>query len=452
LATKLYINRNVLWGLIASIAIILALGIVSYRYFLSLSASSQWANHARRVLQNVEEVRSSLLRVENAQRGFSLTGDESFLKSVDSNIKRLDDFVNDLATAIDDNESQRANIQQLAPMITRQIEATRRIIEARKVSFEKAAEELNVSHHTGLMRDIQLALDHIKEEEQSQILSRSLGVQKGFFRFVAAFIALVVVTVLVLCGLVWMINSNTRSRAIVEEKLREAELETQKINKDLESFSYSVSHDLRAPLRSINGYSQILIEDYADRLDAEGNRLLNVIISNAKKMGQLIDDLLEFSRLGRQEIYRAIVDVNEQVTNIANELVEREPNRKIELKIDPLGTAAIDPSMMRQVWINLIGNAIKYSKNKEAAIVEIGRREEKDNVVFFVKDNGAGFDMAYKDKLFGVFQRLHKNNEFEGTGVGLALVKRIIDRHGGQIWADAKVGEGATFFISLPRT
>jgi light-regulated signal transduction histidine kinase (bacteriophytochrome) len=255
---------------------------------------------------------------------------------------------------------------------------------------------------------------------------------------------------LVLLGLAWLINANTRSRATAEQKLIEAELETKKINQDLESFSYSVSHDLGAPLRSINGYSQILIEDYAGKIDDEGNRILNVIITNAKRMGQLIDDLLEFSRLGRQEINRAIVNVNDQVTNIANELLEREGNRKIDLKIHPLGTAIIDGTMMRQVWINLVGNAIKYSRNKELAVIEIGRMEDNDRAVFFVKDNGAGFDMAYKDKLFGVFQRLHKNNEFEGTGVGLALVKRIIDRHKGEIWADAKVGEGATFYVSLP--
>jgi light-regulated signal transduction histidine kinase (bacteriophytochrome) len=203
-------------------------------------------------------------------------------------------------------------------------------------------------------------------------------------------------------------------------------------------------------LRSINGYSQILIEDYSDKIDEEGNRLLNVIIANAKKMGQLIDDLLEFSRLGRQEIRRGIVNIDEQVRTISSELMERETGRKIDLTIGDLGTALSDANMVRQVWINLIHNAIKYSRNKELATIQIGRRDEKDKVIFFVKDNGAGFDMAYKDKLFGVFQRLHKNNEFEGTGVGLALVKRIVDRHKGQIWADAKVNEGATFYFSLP--
>lgn len=447
---KLYINRKILWGLIVSIAIILALGIFSYQFFVNLSVSSQWANHARRVLQNVEEVRSTVMRIENAQRGYLLTGDEAYLKNVDVNIRKLNGFVSDLATSTGDNEIQKANMADLQPQITSHIGITRHIIDARKISFEKAVEEMKIANPAERLTEIQLSLDRIREEEQALILSRSLAVQDGFFRFVFTFIALVSVTVLVLVGLVWLINANTKSRTVAEENLKAAELETHKTNQDLEAFSYSVSHDLRAPLRSINGYSQILIEDYQEKLDEEGNRLLNVIITNAKRMGQLIDDLLEFSRLGRQEIYRAIGDVNDQVNNIANELMERETNRKINLKIHPLGTAIIDANMMRQVWINLVGNAIKYSKNKEVAVIEIGRIDHKDKVVFFVKDNGAGFDMTYKDKLFGVFQRLHKSNEFEGTGVGLALVKRIIDRHKGQIWADAKVGEGATFYISLP--
>ena len=447
---KLYINRKILWGLIVSIAIIIVLGILSYRYFVSLSASSQWANHARRVLQYVEEVRSTVVRIENAQRGYSLTGDEKYLKNVDVNISNLNSLVSDLATSTSDNTIQQTNIAELQPLIVHHVEITRSIIEARKTSFEKAVEELKIANPAERLSEIQQSLDRIKEEEQSLILSRSLTVQDGFFRFVFTFIALIGVTLIVLLGLVWLINANTKSRSIAEQNLRDAELETHKINQDLEAFSYSVSHDLRAPLRSINGYSQILIEDYQEKLDDEGNRLLNVIISNAKRMGQLIDDLLEFSRLGRQEIYRAIVDVNDQVNNIANELMERETNRKIDLKVHPLGTAIIDANMMRQVWINLVGNAIKYSKNKDVAIIEVGRTDHKDKVVFFVKDNGAGFDMTYKDKLFGVFQRLHKNNEFEGTGVGLALVKRIIDRHKGQIWAEAKVGEGATFYVSLP--
>jgi len=450
LAMKLYINRKVLWGLIVSISIILGLGVLSYWYFLSLTASTQWANHARRVLQSVEEVRGVLILIENSQRGFSLTGDETFVKSYNNNQSHLHQIVNELDSATLDNPVQQANIDSLRPLVRKQLDFTTRVIEARKISFEEALKEISTKTGQKNMTNLHVVLNDIREEEQALILSRSLVVQEGFFRFVYAFVGLISVTLVVLLGLVWLINANTRSRAIAEQRLRDAELETKKINQDLESFSYSVSHDLRAPLRSINGYSQILIEDYSDKIDSEGNRILNIIINNAKKMGQLIDDLLEFSRLGKQEVRKTLVNVDEQVRTIANELLEREGERKIELNVQQLGSAAIDVNMMRQVWINLIGNSLKYSKNKSVSIIEVGRIPAKDKVVFFVKDNGAGFDMAYMDKLFGVFQRLHKPNEFEGTGVGLALVKRIIDRHNGNIWAEAKVNEGATFYIELP--
>lgn len=447
---KLYINRNILWGLIISILIILGLGILSYTYFLNLSAATQWTNHARRVIQNIEEVRSMLVVLENAQRGFSLTGDDSFIRSYDGHVTGLYGLVDELDSLTRDNQVQQTRIGELKPLIDDQVKFTSDVIAARRISFDSALTEVKTMAGVGNMSKIHSALNEIKQEEQGLMLSRTLGVQTGFFRFVMAFMGLIVVTLVVLLGLLWLINSNTRKRTVAEQRLRDAELETKKINQDLESFSYSVSHDLRAPLRSINGYAQIIIEDYSDKFDDEGKRLLNVIINNAKRMGQLIDDLLEFSRLGRQEIRRAPYDIDEQVRTIANELLERETNRKIELDIKPLGSALVDSNMMRQVWINLIGNAIKYSRNKELAKIEVGRTEENGEVIFFVKDNGAGFDMAYMEKLFGVFQRLHKANEFEGTGVGLALVKRIIDRHKGRIWAEGKLREGATFFFSVP--
>ena len=220
-------------------------------------------------------------------------------------------------------------------------------------------------------------------------------------------------------------------------------------NKELDSFSYSVSHDLRAPLRAIVGYSNILIEDYGDKLDDEGKRTLNVIMKNVLKMGQLIDDLLAFSRIGKQNIIRVNVDMNLLVNSIDAELKIQQPN-KIELNIKSLLNTKCDSSMIKQVMTNLISNALKYSGKKEKSNVEIGSYTENNNNIYYVKDNGVGFDMKYYDKLFGVFQRLHSANEFEGTGVGLALVQRIINKHGGKVWAEAKVDEGATFYFSLP--
>ncbi|THU39252.1 response regulator [Niastella caeni] len=221
-------------------------------------------------------------------------------------------------------------------------------------------------------------------------------------------------------------------------------------NRELESFSYSVSHDLRAPLRSINGYAQMIQDDHAHQFNDEAKRMLNVIRNNAKKMGILIDDLLAFSRMGRKEISRLPIEFNKLVEPIIADLKQTAPD-KIHIIVHPLHNTQGDPALLSQVYMNLVSNAIKYSAKKEKPEVEIGSEEKEDEFVYYVKDNGAGFDMQYAHKLFGVFQRLHSNEEFEGTGVGLAIVQRIVVKHGGKVWAEAKIEEGATFYFSLPK-
>lgn len=236
---------------------------------------------------------------------------------------------------------------------------------------------------------------------------------------------------------------NITERRLAEEKVVET-------NNELEAFTYSVSHDLRAPLRSIDGYSRILQEDYSSKLDEEGNRILQIIRRNALRMGQLIEDLLNFARLGRKELEKTKLNMNVLVDNVKQELMTNESKRNIEFVVRPLDEVYCDSSMMRQVWINLISNALKYSKRQEVSKIEIGCNQEETRTVYYIRDNGVGFDMAYADKLFGVFQRLHKMEEFDGTGVGLALVHRIVSRHGGKIWAESQVNQGATFFFVIP--
>jgi light-regulated signal transduction histidine kinase (bacteriophytochrome) len=235
----------------------------------------------------------------------------------------------------------------------------------------------------------------------------------------------------------------------LENKIVERTKELEVAIKELEAFSYSVSHDLRAPLRSIDGYSRVLIEDYGNKLDEEGIRTLRIITKNALRMGQLIDDLLSFSRIGKQSLIKVNLDMN-AITQYVAEDVKSQQKRDVQINIQPMLGIQGDSSMLKQVLENLISNAIKYSTKKDKPIVEIGSYKDNGSNVYFVKDNGAGFDMQYYDKLFGVFQRLHSNHEFEGTGVGLALVHRIITKHGGTVWAQAKVDEGATFYFSLP--
>jgi PAS domain S-box-containing protein len=235
----------------------------------------------------------------------------------------------------------------------------------------------------------------------------------------------------------------------VTERMR-VEEELARSNAELEKFSYSVSHDLRAPLRAIDGFARALHEDYGPALNSDGQRLLGVIRDNAQRMGQLIDALLNFSRVGRQQLVTTSVDLTTLAQSVVDELRRSAGGVAVEFTLHALPPITGDATLLRQVWVNLIGNAFKFSRNRAHPRVDIGAHHEGDAVIYYVKDNGAGFDMRYKDKLFGVFQRLHHVEEFEGTGVGLALAQRIIDRHGGRIWAEAKPNEGATFYFTLP--
>ncbi|WP_392536040.1 AAA family ATPase [Nostoc sp. C117] len=235
----------------------------------------------------------------------------------------------------------------------------------------------------------------------------------------------------------------------IRVKQRTAQLET--ANKALESFSYSVSHDLRTPLRAIDGFSRMMQEDYSQQLDAEANRYLKVVRDNAKRMGELIDDLLTLSRLDRKEISQQLVYPNQVIQIVLNDLAPDWSGRQIQFVIAPnLPVCQGDPSLLKQVWINLFSNAIKYTRYKSSACIEVGYQAIDSEGVYFIRDNGAGFDMRYADNLFGVFQRLHPEHEFEGTGIGLAIVQRIIQRHGGRIWAEAASDRGATFYFTVP--
>lgn len=235
----------------------------------------------------------------------------------------------------------------------------------------------------------------------------------------------------------------------LEQKVKERTAQLEAANKELEAFSYSVSHDLRAPLRAISGFARIFNEDLGATLNSEGQRLLAVIRDNAEKMGTLIDDLLTFSRLGRQSVRCITVNMNELVQSaLAN--IRHTTSYNAEFKVDKLDSAFADPGLVTIVINNLVTNAIKYSSKSEKPVIEVSSYIVKGFVVYKISDNGVGFDMEYVNKLFGVFQRLHTNDEFEGTGVGLAIVQRIIHKHGGQVWADGVVDKGANFYFSLP--
>jgi signal transduction histidine kinase len=243
--------------------------------------------------------------------------------------------------------------------------------------------------------------------------------------------------------------ASVKIAALNEELLQQAgKLEA--ANNELESFAYSVSHDLRAPLRHIDGYVDLLREESPPKTN-EGGRYMNVIADSAKQMGTLIDNLLAFSRMGRSGMTPQWTDTAQVVEEVRAELAPDIKDREIEWKIGTLPSVYVDRALFKQVWSNLLDNAVKYTKGKPKTVITIGSREERAEFEFFVQDNGAGFDMQYAGKLFGIFQRLHFKEEFEGTGIGLANVRRIIARHGGRTWAHGEIGQGATFYFTLPQ-
>jgi light-regulated signal transduction histidine kinase (bacteriophytochrome) len=259
-----------------------------------------------------------------------------------------------------------------------------------------------------------------------------------------------VTVVSVLAWLCLRVRSETRARARHAEALDRVNVNLEAANRELESFSYSVSHDLRSPLRAIDGYSLMLEEDYAPQLDETGRRYIKTIRAGSQRMAALIDDLLTFSRLSRQSLNRQTVDMNTLARRAAAEVLESQPEPKPAVNIAELPPVPGDPALLRQVWTNLISNAVKYSAKSAAPEVQIRAENEGRHVRYEVQDNGVGFDMKYADKLFGVFQRLHSMDEYPGTGVGLAIVQRIINRHAGAVTAKGERGKGATFGFTLP--
>lgn len=244
---------------------------------------------------------------------------------------------------------------------------------------------------------------------------------------------------------------NVTVYAELEQRVKDRTADLEEANRSLEAFSHSVSHDLKAPLRAIASYVQILVENIEEKLEAPDRDTTNRIVTNVGRMNNLIDGLLTFSKMGKQQLAKSDVCMQEMVEEICEGFKDQAGDRLIEFHIGSLSDSRADPLLIGQVWANLVSNAVKYTGKKEKAVIEIGFQDKGEAGVYWIKDNGAGFSMVYADKLFGVFQRMHSSSEFEGMGIGLSLAQRIIEKHDGKMWAEAKLNEGATFYFSLPK-
>lgn len=579
---KVHFEKRVLAGFFITIIVLVILGVFSFNSTQRLIDTARLLSHASRVISSADQITGLSVDIETGQRGFTITGDTTFLEPFTIASKVMTRHLSTLDSLTINNSLQHAKVNELRGLIDKQSVWTQHIIQVRNEGFEKARDLIAAGEGKRTTDAIRALVKNIQTEERALFRKGNTISSQHLQQFQYSFIGLAIAITLIIGYLFYNINDNLKARNQAEIKLKKvadetrdlydnapcgylsvdtniflaninqtlltwlgytreevigkmkyedllspeskaafiasfeedfekykqqgyvsdlefefrrkdgtifqvivnsaavfndhgefvksrstvsnnterkkAEIKIKHLNQELEAFTYSVSHDLRAPLRSVTGYTQILKEDFGHILDPEGHKLIHIILSNAKRMGQLVDDLLDFSRMGRKELVRANVNMNELVQDILQELTAQENGRKLNIRVMPLDPSKADLSMLRQVWTNLISNALKYSSKKEVTEIEIGSRwtdarmqDGQEEICYYISDNGAGFDMQYANKLFGVFQRLHKMNEFEGTGVGLALVKRIIQRHGGRVWAEGKINEGAKFYYTLPQ-
>ncbi len=443
---------------ISIFSIVLVFLIVSFVYYksiLQIDVDEIWVIHSYQVSTNINVLMSNIENIETSVRGYIITGQDIYLEPYNTYLPEIDKTFTILSNLTIDNSLQQKNLFDIKFLIDqKKLNLEESIILRKNIGLNSAA--IYVSNGDGKknMDSIRIIVNNMQKEESRllqirmddliriNVLAKNMIIWGSIIGFIFYLLVNYIINKFVIGDMV--------QKPLLEREQKALE-EALKANKEMEAFSYSVSHDLRAPLRAIDGFTQILVEDNAEKLDDEAKRVASIIRASTVKMGKLIDDLLSFSHLGRQEIKKNQVNMKSLVNNIFNELKNNVPDKNIEFILHDIPDAMADKDMMSVVWTNLISNSIKFTSKKDKPVIEIGSKVYGDIVTYYEKDNGAGFDMKYVDKLFGVFQRLHSTDDFDGTGVGLANVKRVIERHNGKVWAEGKVDEGATFYFNLPK-
>lgn len=457
-SVKSHFNKLIVGSFVLAVIILALIALITYRGTTGLIHASEMVSHTREVLENLEALLSDISDAEVGQRGYVITGRESFLTPYHEALAEIVAHTQRLRELILDNPAQQARLTRLGPLIQSKLAITKENISLRADAGFAAAQE-NIASETGkrVMDEIRRTIADMRAEEENLLQKRddqAKASARKAFRLAWVGSAL---SFLLLCACFQMLRREIaeRQRAELEIRTLNQDLQThaaqlESANQELEAFSYSVSHDLRAPLRHISGFVELLgKQDNAQ--DPKASRYLKFIADSARQMGTLVDDLLSFSRMSRTEMHLGQVDLKQLTAEIHADLAASCAKRSIAWRVGDLPCVQGDAAMLRLALVNLLSNAVKYTSTRPEAKIEISCTPGQEEHIIAVRDNGVGFDMKYLDKLFGVFQRLHHADEFEGTGIGLANVRRIIHRHGGRTWAEGKPDQGATFYFSLPK-
>ncbi|HEY3786092.1 MAG TPA: ATP-binding protein [Steroidobacteraceae bacterium] len=447
----LSLERHTLLGFSAAVALLALLSLTAVRAARNWADSNRRLAHTHEVISELEGLSAALNLAEAARRGFLATGQSFYLTERGTALGELQGHLRGVRDLAIDNSSQQLRVRTLQMRLaTRGAEVDALIAIAQRQGLGAAQQALATQDVHEATLEANSLIREMQQTERALLASRANSDARSARTLALAFGALLVTIAGILAWLSLRIRYDMRESARQAAELQRANTALEAANRELESFSYSVSHDLRSPLRAIDGFAQMLDEDYGGVLDDSGRRYIRVVREGSQRMAALIDDLLAFSRLSRQSFARMPVDMTALARRVASEALEGVAGATPALLIDDLPPVSGDPALLRQVWANLIGNALKYSARSEQPRVRIRATRDGEMVRYEVEDNGVGFDMQYVDKLFGVFQRLHRADEYPGTGVGLAIVQRIVMRHGGTVSARGVHGKGATFGFTLP--
>jgi CHASE3 domain sensor protein/two-component sensor histidine kinase len=441
-----------------ALLIVVCIGALSFWSEVRNEKDREWVTHTLLVVEKLQAIRIDITQAETGQRGYLLTGEEKYLEPYQAGLDQVRRDMEELRDLTSDNPGQQSAILRLDPLIAARLSELSGRIEVRKQSGLLPGAEAVAYGNTGgkWMGQIGAQIGEMRETEGKLLSSRLDAAAASARKMKAVIVCGNALAILILLAKGFVIHRETGRRNLAEQNLKRANerlewrtSELSETNIELESFAYSVAHDLRAPLRHIAGYSNILAVDYGPQFDGEGQRYLGRLVDGAQKMGRLVDDLLSLSKVGRQDLSLEAVPLDALLQQVVEDLGGECLGREIEWRIGDLFSVNCDPGLIKQVFVNLLSNAVKYTGKRERAVIQVGQMMQNNERVIFVRDNGVGFEMQYVGKLFGVFQRLHKARDFEGTGVGLAIVQRIVRKHGGRIWAEAEPDQGATFFFTL---